>query len=65
MMRNSGQRPMRGRTVLVTGGTGGIGYQTALALAQGGAQVLITGRTAGTGENAAAAIRRHSGRSLS
>ena len=61
MMRNSGQRPMRGRTVLVTGGTGGIGYQTALALAQGGAQVLITGRTAGTGENAAAAIRRHSG----
>jgi NAD(P)-dependent dehydrogenase (short-subunit alcohol dehydrogenase family) len=61
MTRDSGQRPMRGRTVLVTGGTGGIGYQTALALAQGGAQVLITGRTVGPGEDAAAAIRRDSG----
>jgi NAD(P)-dependent dehydrogenase (short-subunit alcohol dehydrogenase family) len=60
MTRDSGQRPMRGRTVLVTGGTGGIGYQTALALAQGGAQVLITGRTVGPGEDAAAAIRRDS-----
>jgi NAD(P)-dependent dehydrogenase (short-subunit alcohol dehydrogenase family) len=52
---------MRGRTVLITGGTSGIGYQTARALAQQGAQVLITGRQTGPGEDAAAAIRRQSG----
>jgi NAD(P)-dependent dehydrogenase (short-subunit alcohol dehydrogenase family) len=52
---------MRGRTVLVTGGTGGIGYQTARVLAQRGARVLITGRQAGPGEDAAAAIRLDSG----
>jgi NAD(P)-dependent dehydrogenase (short-subunit alcohol dehydrogenase family) len=61
MAINSDQRFMRGRTVLVTGGTGGIGYQTAQALAQRGAQVLVTGRQADAGEQAAAAIRRHSG----
>jgi NAD(P)-dependent dehydrogenase (short-subunit alcohol dehydrogenase family) len=61
MATNSEQRPLWGRTVLVTGGTGGIGYQTARALAQGGARVLITGRAAGPGQEAAAAIRRQSG----
>jgi NAD(P)-dependent dehydrogenase (short-subunit alcohol dehydrogenase family) len=61
MATNSDQRLMRGRTVLVTGGTGGIGYQTARALAQRGARVLITGRQADAGEQAAAAIRRDSG----
>lgn len=64
MTANSQQWPMRGRTVLVTGGTGGIGYQTARALAERGARVLITGRQAGTGEEAAAAIRRESGHEL-
>ena len=61
MATNSEQWPMRGRTVLITGGTGGIGYQTARALAQRGAGVLITGRDAEAGEQAAAAIRRQSG----
>jgi hypothetical protein len=61
MATNSEQWPMGGRTVLVTGGTGGIGYQTACLLAQRGARVLITGRDAEAGEQAAAAIRRQSG----
>jgi NAD(P)-dependent dehydrogenase (short-subunit alcohol dehydrogenase family) len=61
MVTQSAQRPMQGRTVLVTGGTGGIGYQTARVLAQWGAQVIITGRQADAGEQAAAAIRRDSG----
>ena len=33
-----------GRVVVVTGGTGGIGYETALDLAKRGAEVVITGR---------------------
>ena len=37
---------MAGRTVLVTGGTGGIGKATALGLASMGAQLAITGRPA-------------------
>jgi NAD(P)-dependent dehydrogenase (short-subunit alcohol dehydrogenase family) len=64
MVTRSDQSPMQGRTVLVTGGTGGIGYQTARLLAQWGAQVLITGREADAGEHAAAAIRRESGQEL-
>jgi NAD(P)-dependent dehydrogenase (short-subunit alcohol dehydrogenase family) len=64
MTTDSDRWPMRGRTALVTGGTGGIGYQTARALAQSGARVLITGRQVGPGERAAAAIRRDSGHEL-
>ena len=64
MATHSEQSPMRGRTVLVTGGTGGIGYQTARVLARWGAEVIITGRQAGPGEEAAAAIRRQSGHQL-
>ncbi len=37
-------RPMAGRTVLVTGSTGGIGRATAHALAGMGARVAVTGR---------------------
>jgi NAD(P)-dependent dehydrogenase (short-subunit alcohol dehydrogenase family) len=36
--------PMDGRTVVVTGGTSGIGYETARALSAAGAQVVIVSR---------------------
>ncbi|MGO8729895.1 MAG: SDR family oxidoreductase [Streptosporangiaceae bacterium] len=37
-------RPMAGKTVLITGGTGGIGRATALGMAGMGAHLAITGR---------------------
>ena len=64
MLARSEQSTMQGRTVLISGGTGGIGYQTARVLARQGARVLITGLKAGPGEDAAAAIRRESGQEL-
>ncbi|MCW2638660.1 MAG: short-chain dehydrogenase [Dactylosporangium sp.] len=48
--------PMAGRTVLVTGGTGGIGRATALGLATMGAHLAITGRDRGRTEGAAREI---------
>jgi retinol dehydrogenase 14 len=53
--------PMAGRTVLVTGGTGGIGKATALGLATMGAHVAITGRDRGRAEGAAGEIRTAGG----
>jgi NAD(P)-dependent dehydrogenase (short-subunit alcohol dehydrogenase family) len=64
MLARSEQAAMQGRTVLISGGTGGIGYQTARVLARQGAGVLITGLETGPGEDAAAAIRRESGQDL-
>ncbi|MFC6162427.1 SDR family oxidoreductase [Kribbella jiaozuonensis] len=52
---------MTGRTVLVTGGTGGIGKATATGLAILGARVAITGRDRARAEAAAAEIRTRSG----
>jgi retinol dehydrogenase-14 len=52
---------MTGRTVLVTGGTGGIGKATATGLAALGARVAITGRDRGRAEAAAREIRAHDG----
>ncbi|WP_394814784.1 SDR family NAD(P)-dependent oxidoreductase [Streptomyces millisiae] len=49
---------VRGRTVLVTGGTGGIGRETARGLAALGARVVVVGRDAG---RAAAAAREIGG----
>ena len=44
---------MAGKTVLVTGSTGGIGRATAVGLARMGADVAITGRDRGRAEGAA------------
>ncbi len=51
---------VRDKLVLVTGGTGGIGQQTALGLARLGAHVIITGRDAGRGAAAVRAIQQAS-----
>ncbi len=53
--------PMTGRTVLVTGGTGGIGKATAAGLAAMGARVAITGRNRRRAEQAAREIGRPGG----
>lgn len=52
---------MEGKTVLVTGGTAGIGLATATALASQGAQVIVTGRNRERGEVAVAALCRRAG----
>ncbi len=52
---------MFGKTVLVTGGTGGIGRAAAIGLASLGARVGITGRDRLRAEQAATAISRESG----
>jgi len=48
--------PMDGKTVLVTGGTGGIGRATAEGLARLGARVAVTGRDIARAQAAAAEI---------
>jgi retinol dehydrogenase-14 len=53
--------PMAGGTVLVTGGSGGIGRATALGLATMGAHLAITGRDRGRTEAAAREIRAAGG----
>ena len=52
---------MAGKTVLVTGGTGGIGRATAMGLAKMGARLGITGRDRGRTQEAAAEIRAAGG----
>jgi NAD(P)-dependent dehydrogenase (short-subunit alcohol dehydrogenase family) len=60
-MEPSQSGPMAGRTVLVTGGTGGIGKATALGLARMGAHLAITGRDRERTEGAAGEIRAAGG----
>jgi protochlorophyllide reductase len=50
-----------GRTILVTGGTAGLGLRTARVLAGRGARVLLTARSAERGERALAEVTRGGG----
>lgn len=52
---------MHGKTVLITGGTGGIGKETARGLAKLGATVVVVGRHAGRGEAAVRELQRTTG----
>src|SRR5882757_3079454 len=47
-----------GKTAVVTGATGGLGYETALALARAGAEVILTGRDDRKGQSAIEKISR-------
>ena len=47
---------LEGKTALVTGGTGGIGYATARAFVKEGAKVFITGRTQKRVDDAASSL---------
>ena len=49
--------PQGGKLAVVTGATGGLGYQTAMRLAQAGAEVVLTGRNAAKGHEAISNIR--------
>ncbi len=60
-MEQARSGPMAGRTVLVTGGSGGIGRATALGLATMGAHLAITGRDRGRTQDAAREIRAAGG----
>jgi NAD(P)-dependent dehydrogenase (short-subunit alcohol dehydrogenase family) len=55
---NLGSTALRGKTVVVTGASSGIGLETARALASMGARVLMVVRDRGRGEAALAEIRR-------
>jgi len=48
--------PLSGKTAVITGATGGLGYETALALAGAGASVVLTGRNEAKGRHALQAI---------
>ena len=52
---------LRGRVALVTGGSGGLGQETARVLAERGARVVLTARDVPKGEAVAAAIRASTG----
>ncbi len=52
---------MQNKIILITGGTGGIGKQTALTLAKLGAQVVVTGRSQTSGEPAVQELKQLSG----
>ena len=47
-----------GKTAVVTGSTGGLGYETVLALAKAGAEIILTGRDDRKGQSALEKISR-------
>ncbi|MFW5691339.1 MAG: SDR family NAD(P)-dependent oxidoreductase [Chloroflexota bacterium] len=52
---------MDSKIILITGGTGGIGLETAKALAMQGAQIIVAGRSAERGAAAVEIIATHAG----
>merc|ERR1712217_480106 len=52
---------LKGRTIVITGGNTGLGRESAIRLAAGGATVVITARSDEKGKEAEAAIRKASG----
>ena len=59
MAGSHGRNPSQlGRSAVVTGATGGLGYETALALAKAGAEVVLTGRDDRKGQAAIEKIGR-------
>ncbi len=52
---------MKNKTVFITGGTSGIGRETAVGLAQKGAHVVVSGRDQTRGEEGVADIKKRSG----
>jgi NAD(P)-dependent dehydrogenase (short-subunit alcohol dehydrogenase family) len=57
-MAGSGIPSKVDRTAVVTGATGGLGYETALALAKAGSEVILTGRDDQKGRSAIEKISR-------
>lgn len=55
---------MEGKTVVVTGGNSGIGFETAAALAAMGARVIVTARNADKGRAAVSALTQRIGGGL-
>ena len=54
---------MSEKTVVITGATSGIGYYSALEIANLGAHVILVGRNTERGENATETIIKESGNS--
>tara|TARA_B110001450_G_scaffold189947_1_gene178135 strand:+ start:254 stop:1123 length:870 start_codon:yes stop_codon:yes gene_type:complete len=52
---------MRGKTVVITGATSGIGYYSALEIANLGAHVILVGRNSERGKSAVESITKESG----
>lgn len=53
---------LSGKTALITGSTGGIGFSTAKVLLREGAQVIINGRTQESVDKAAARLKQETGK---